>query len=70
MDKINKISLLGALVGLYGYTYLHKPFFILVSAVSAAAVFLADMKKEESRTFLDLFMVGLIIPITIKVLFF
>lgn len=70
MDKINKISLLGALVGLYGYTYLHNPFFILVSAVSAAAVFLADMKKEKSRTFLDLFMVGLIIAITIKVLFF
>ena len=68
MDIIQKISFLCTIVGWIGYKCMHNPVFLLLFAVSASVLFLRD--KEESHIFLNLLMVGLIIAITIKVLFF
>ena len=68
MDIIQKVSILCTIVGWIGYKCMHNPVFLLLFAVSASVLFLRD--KEESHIFLNLFMVGLIIAITIKVLFF
>ncbi len=67
---IGIISILSAMIGYIGHKCVHNPFFLLLFAVSASTMFLRDLKKEESRIFFDLFMVGLIIVGTIKVLFF
>lgn len=68
MDIIQKVSILCTIVGWIGYKCMHNPVFLLLFAVSASVLFLRD--KEESHIFLNLLMVGLIIAITIKVLFF
>ena len=68
MDIIQKISFLCTIVGWIGYKCMHNPVFLLLFAVSASVLFLRD--KEDSHIFLNLLMVGLIIAITIKVLFF
>ena len=68
MDIIQKISFLCTIVGWIGYKCMHNPVFLLLFAVSASVLFLRD--KEESHIFLNLLMVGLIIAVTIKVLFF
>ena len=68
MDIIQKISFLCTIIGWIGYKCMHNPVFLLLFAVSASVLFLRD--KEESHIFLNLLMVGLIIAITIKVLFF
>ena len=70
MDIIQKISFLCTMVGWIGYKCMHNPVFLLLFAVAASTMFLRDLKKEESRIFFDLFMVGLIIVGTIKVLFY
>ena len=68
MDIIQKLSILCTIVGWIGYKCMHNPVFLLLFAVSASVLFLRD--KEESHIFLNLLMVGLIIAVTIKVLFF
>lgn len=68
MDIIQKVSILCTIVGWIGYKCMHNPVFLLLFAVSASVLFLRD--KEESHIFLNLLMVGLIIAVTIKVLFF
>lgn len=65
---IQKVSILCTIVGWIGYKCMHNPVFLLLFAVSASVLFLRD--KEESHIFLNLLMVGLIIAVTIKVLFF
>lgn len=68
MDTIQKIAFGCVVVGWIGYKCMHNPVFLLLFAVSASVLFLRN--KEESHIFLNLFMVGLIIAVTIKVLFF